>query len=155
MYWLLYSLGSLSTEALFAYYRQYLVPGLNVVHFNEICSDLFVKWDQSPLLIKLRPCKTIGLGDSVGRDLDQFSGGGVLPGWDWSKCNWDGWLHHNAGWAGLGVSKLCSEYQSCACSWRWLYVYTGRVDWCLSISLFLVVSLHECCLSWTNSKMSK
>ena len=41
--WPLYPSSQLSTEALFVYWEQCLVPNLNVVHFNHVCFGLLVQ----------------------------------------------------------------------------------------------------------------
>lgn len=72
--WLLYLLGQLSVEVLFAYCGQRVVPGLNVACFSWVCSGLLVKQDL--LLPPLEPKfhKSPGLRDV-------FSGvGGPLVG---------------------------------------------------------------------------
>ena len=80
--WLLYALGQSSSEVLFACCGQCLVPGLSVVHVNEVCSGLLVEGGPVAIATGPRFHKTDMGRDDVRRGFSQSSREGDPPLWD-------------------------------------------------------------------------
>ena len=130
VFWLLCPSSQSSAEALLVCSGQSLVPGLNVVSFNSVCSGVLVTWNLSPMPPKLRPCRTLVGRCDVGSGFCFFlwEGPAMLG---LREAQQTSAVPPERRGMGLGVCKLGSRCQHCTVSHWWPCVYTEGWSWAI------------------------